>query len=833
MPKVTITPISSTISNTAANTINNNLNAIADAIENTVSRDGSIPNQMEADLDLNHNDLINVGLIDAQSLLINDVNIEEFIEQASASAESAAESAQDAIDAANRAEAHAATVVASTIPISLTFPDHASAGAAILPSTIQAVEVLGLDAPGDGGGGPGVIATSDPTPYPAIPNGSNWIHIKTEKLNLRQFGVRGSDYADTAVDETVGIHKALTAAAATGKVLVFPPAYFKAAEFRRTSAFKFYAEGESGGMPILLGTQEDADAGKYQLYFSRSSYDVDNTNPITQNIYPGDIVVRLTSTAGLSEGMILQWVSNKDYYYSEPGDVGTRDKCGEIHRITRIVSGTTVEIDGESNDFYDYLAETLTVRIWNPDEFKVHNIGFRVPYQVSGDPANETRGIFFDRCINPELDKLYFRGHSYVAVSDQRSWMCKANDLTFEDIGAGEDIGYCYQTRTNYGFHGTQFKSNGGRALIDFHTRSGDAGGPSRKFIFEDFHINGGNRDKNGVGYFPNSGDKQNRGVSTHGGAENGIIRNGHIANVQTGVRIRGRDMEVSGITFAGRMNECVQASQGTALKVTGNRYVRGDYPDKTNTPEMEAQRPTAFLRIGSTSPDSLWGWNSPVVVSNNSMDLISGFDGSTGGFIELQGGADIKNLFVHSNSIQTYVDTGEVLYLINSTNDGGGGCRLYSSHIDLNTNVIINHGPVGMMTFDPQIVLGPEEQGGLDAAVRLGGGRRLIRVRDDAVGVLRDVGKPGQVIVISLASSTGASTLSGSFAITPNNASLVSHGFIGSLIDGNASPDTMTGTTGTDGRVSIGLDASGNLYIENRTGFLRAFDVTVLAGSY
>lgn len=45
----------------AQSTVNNNNAKIEDAFENTLSRDGSSPNQMEADLDMNSNNLLNVG----------------------------------------------------------------------------------------------------------------------------------------------------------------------------------------------------------------------------------------------------------------------------------------------------------------------------------------------------------------------------------------------------------------------------------------------------------------------------------------------------------------------------------------------------------------------------------------------------------------------------------------------------------------------------------------------------------------------------------------------------------------------------------------------------
>lgn len=65
MAKYTPVPIATTLSNSAANTINNNLQSISVALEKTLSRDGTTPNQMTADLDINNNDVINVANLDA------------------------------------------------------------------------------------------------------------------------------------------------------------------------------------------------------------------------------------------------------------------------------------------------------------------------------------------------------------------------------------------------------------------------------------------------------------------------------------------------------------------------------------------------------------------------------------------------------------------------------------------------------------------------------------------------------------------------------------------------------------------------------------------------
>lgn len=71
MAKYTPTLLSTTLSNSAASTINENLTNLSEAIENTLSRDGSTPNQMTSDIDLNNNDLLNVGTVDTENLILN------------------------------------------------------------------------------------------------------------------------------------------------------------------------------------------------------------------------------------------------------------------------------------------------------------------------------------------------------------------------------------------------------------------------------------------------------------------------------------------------------------------------------------------------------------------------------------------------------------------------------------------------------------------------------------------------------------------------------------------------------------------------------------------
>lgn len=72
MAKIQLTPIGS-FTQSAITTINANMDRIATTLDSLLSRDGTTPNQLVADLDLNDNDLLNVGICDVSKLFIDGV----------------------------------------------------------------------------------------------------------------------------------------------------------------------------------------------------------------------------------------------------------------------------------------------------------------------------------------------------------------------------------------------------------------------------------------------------------------------------------------------------------------------------------------------------------------------------------------------------------------------------------------------------------------------------------------------------------------------------------------------------------------------------------------
>jgi hypothetical protein len=74
--KPTISTISSGFNSTA--TINASLEALRDGFDNTLSLDGSTPNAMLADLDLNGNSILNAGTLDVSGLTLNGQQITDI-----------------------------------------------------------------------------------------------------------------------------------------------------------------------------------------------------------------------------------------------------------------------------------------------------------------------------------------------------------------------------------------------------------------------------------------------------------------------------------------------------------------------------------------------------------------------------------------------------------------------------------------------------------------------------------------------------------------------------------------------------------------------------------
>lgn len=105
MTKVDILRLDSVTNNdtTATSTINTNFQAIQEAMENTLSRDGSIPNFMDADLDMNSHRIINAGAPENDYDVITKGWFDEYVQDVSTVTEQALAAAAQAASGAESA----------------------------------------------------------------------------------------------------------------------------------------------------------------------------------------------------------------------------------------------------------------------------------------------------------------------------------------------------------------------------------------------------------------------------------------------------------------------------------------------------------------------------------------------------------------------------------------------------------------------------------------------------------------------------------------------------------------------------------------------------------
>lgn len=168
---------------TAVATINANSAATETALEKTLSRDGTSPNQMDAQLDMNSNRIINLG---APTSLNDAVRLRDLTGD---------------------------EVVVGTF-VEFSFATIAAAEAADIPGTVYGVHVQGYANAGDGGEGLYHRVGSEPTHlFKFQSNDGAWWELDYSKgVNLRQ---GGAGLGDSARDELV-MESALTLGTGTG-----------------------------------------------------------------------------------------------------------------------------------------------------------------------------------------------------------------------------------------------------------------------------------------------------------------------------------------------------------------------------------------------------------------------------------------------------------------------------------------------------------------------------------------------------------------------------------------------------------------------------------------
>lgn len=151
MPKLNLQDITGSYASVAK--LNANFTALEEAIENTLSRDGTTPNVMEADFDMNSNRILNLPdpALDQEPVTLGYLT-DNFGDGAVGAAADAANAAAAALLSANVATA-SASAAASSASNSATSASNAAASAAVADAAADAFATVNGIVKGDGVGG--------------------------------------------------------------------------------------------------------------------------------------------------------------------------------------------------------------------------------------------------------------------------------------------------------------------------------------------------------------------------------------------------------------------------------------------------------------------------------------------------------------------------------------------------------------------------------------------------------------------------------------------------------------------------------------------------------
>jgi len=612
---------------------------------------------------------------------------------------------------------------------------------------------------------------------------------------------------------TVPITKACNDALLSGSKLIIPAGRYIFDGITRTDTlFDLEIEGDAANWPVFEASQTAIEAGTLRMFRFEPSASFDITGfSLAATVKPNQRSITLDTVAGLEVGMFFQ-ISSSELWYHDPRGEDTK---GELHVIDAINSTTKViHFEDHTRDTYNTATHTITLRAFRQNRLSISNIHVKLPASATG---KNSVGFQVSQIMQPQFSNVKIEGATSWGCMVLKCWKARFNNIHAHGPSVIGANGYGIQDHGSVGTIVNGLYSYGCRRSIDFHGLSGTNGCVSRDWQVTNFVINGGG------GYWPDTAvENESYGLGMHGPTENGTFRNGIISDVSFGVNVRSRSITIDNVTFKGTMLACVSASYGTGLTVRNCTVDSHDYPNKLASfaDAFAGSGIQDFIRFGVNSgePDSAWVYSLPVVVENNTCKgLRNSF------FRWMTDLAVVENMRVSGNTIQAAPGSAGTFtgYFPDSAAIDVYISKSYLE--DLQVNLV---GGGTYVPADSQILMGYRALVA-DRAISTGPKTYTVRINDGDVAMLRNVVYPGGRIVAAVSADSAGSGL---FKLTPASATITNIATsLPATWVASATGETLTGTTGVDGNVTMGLTSSGDLWVENRGGSSRTFRFTVL----
>lgn len=780
--KPTLTTVTSGFTSGAV--INDNFTDLSDAFDNTLSRDGSTPNEMLADLDMNSNDILNAGSLDVGTLRINGVSVLPT------------------------------DVVGYETDFKYDFKS--------VENLLNDTKDYTYFAAGDytrAGTGLYEVAASGATDHHVVSGGGVKHYVRTPVMNLREFGVFGNDTVGSLVDETAQFTKAMDAAIATESKLIIPGTNYLISSYSsEVAGQRVWVEGEHSNPPVLYATQAKADAGGLLINLDCAPAIAFGTVTVTADVLAGDQRITVSSTAGMAEGMLLQISSNVEWYY----DGRENWYKGELFRIGRVISGTVVELDHPAHLAYDVSGEAVGVEVSLSSRFIIENLEFRSPTPVGA--GISMSGLRVDRSWRSELNNLAARNFTFQALSLRRSMFSEVNNYHAEVVGRDGSVGYGLSPVGNYGCTFRNINGRSLRRLVDFNGISGSGQGCiSINNTLDGFVTRGAGVDAEGSEYRP-FGTDPSFGVGMHGPALGTKILNGFIEGPNSGITVRGGNTTIRNVTFMGKMENCIKCTYGSGVDIQGCNVVNemlGDGGSAAGLTINRDNQPLQFLELDPDGGLGFWNYGAPTVVQNNNCQ------GLHEAFISFRrSGVTAHHLIVTDNYVQAFPDNvgGTDFMFFAAPN---GAVNIVESTLMNNTMHRIS-GNGGFRMYGTNITLGDNTTYGVDAAVQVSSNQYIMTIADDTVARVK-LDKVTGIESMLVNIDADSVDYRGLVRLRQNSATKVDIGTVGANVE--ALSTSPSGTSGVNGNLSLHLGRLEDLSLtlENRLGSKKTFLVTLL----